>query len=154
MAKSTSYGVDELERMLGVRARTIHFWVQSGLLDGPGAGRGARYNDDHVGRLLLIRKLRAERRPLREIAEAVRALSSEQVRELAAQAEAEMRTPRARSRELVARWVAPAVSATVVDGQSWTRVALRPDVELHLKQPLSPGSRDLVDKLIVITRRA
>src|SRR5215208_2505669 len=79
VTKSTTYGVDELERMLGVRARTIYFWVQSGLLEGPGAGRGARYQDEHLGRLFLIRKLRAERRPLPEIAEVLRTLSAERV---------------------------------------------------------------------------
>ncbi|MEQ1760876.1 MAG: helix-turn-helix domain-containing protein [Vicinamibacterales bacterium] len=154
MATRTSYGVDELERILGVRARTIHFWVQSGLLPGPGAGRGARYQDEHLGRLFLIRKLRAERRPIPEIADAVQALSIEQVRALAAQAKAESRAPRARSSELVAQWVALPASGPQVGGESWTRLALRPDVELHVKQPLSADSRALVDAILAAARQS
>jgi len=155
MGANNSYGVDDIERTLGVRARTIHFWVQSGLLDGPGAGRGARYTDQHLGKLFMIQKLRAERRPLREIAAAVKQISPAQLAVLAEQANAARRTPKARANELIGRWleaISPRESSQDQSaGESWTRVSLRDGVELHVRHRLSPESKALVDALLALT---
>jgi DNA-binding transcriptional MerR regulator len=182
-----TYSVEELEQMLGVRARTIHFWVHSGLLEGPGAGRGARYADEHLGKLFMIQKLRGEGRPLPEIAAAVKQLSPAQLDVLAEQARDARRAPKPRARELIRKWLgekdgeqggedsslhgAKAVARAVEEHavysrrggsrpaaaresspESWTRLPLRDDVELHVKKPLSPESKALVDALLAIAR--
>ena len=172
------YSVEELEQILGVKPRTVHFWVQSGLLDGPGAGRGARYTDEHLAKLFMIQKLRAEGRPLAEIRAAVRRLPASDYDVLAEQARGEPRVEKLRAKELIGRWLsegrsdkqgdAPPGSARAKQqrtsvplqtttgaaptGENWHRVPLTSDVELHVRQPLSHTSRELVDALIAVAR--
>ena len=50
-----SYSLDYLSGHSGVSKRTIRYYVQTGLLPPPlGAGRGARYNAEHLARLQAI----------------------------------------------------------------------------------------------------
>ncbi|HEX3777516.1 MAG TPA: MerR family transcriptional regulator [Polyangiaceae bacterium] len=52
----------ELERAVGVQARTLRHWIRLKLLPKPlGRGRGARYMTTHVARANAIRRLRSER---------------------------------------------------------------------------------------------
>ncbi|MGH2461808.1 MAG: helix-turn-helix domain-containing protein [Chloroflexota bacterium] len=54
------YSIAELARETGATRRTIHFYVQQGVLEPPvGAGPRATYGDDHRLRLLAVPKLRA-----------------------------------------------------------------------------------------------
>jgi DNA-binding transcriptional MerR regulator len=63
------YSMQELEKRAGVPSRTVREWIRKRLLAKPlGAGRGARYTDEHVARALLIQRLRARRQSLRQIA--------------------------------------------------------------------------------------
>lgn len=51
------FSPDELAALAGVNRRTVRFYVQEGLLDRPrGAGRGAYYTEQHLSRLLDIRR--------------------------------------------------------------------------------------------------
>lgn len=60
--------IDELAARGGVSRRTVRFYVQRGLLDGPtGAGRGATYSEAHLERLIRIRDLQAAGVSLTEI---------------------------------------------------------------------------------------
>jgi DNA-binding transcriptional MerR regulator len=55
------YTIAELTERTGVNRRTIHFYVQQGLLPPPeGAGLGARYSDEHLLRLQAIPLLRRQ----------------------------------------------------------------------------------------------
>lgn len=52
-----TFGIDELCALSGVARRTVRFYTQKGLLDPPeGAKRGAYYTRRHLEQLLLIRK--------------------------------------------------------------------------------------------------
>lgn len=63
--------------------RTVHFYVQQGLLPPAGApGPGARYGDGHVARLRLIRLLQREHLPLAEISRRIKGLSDTEVEAL------------------------------------------------------------------------
>ena len=72
-ALARRYGIRELAQASGVSRRTIHFYVQRGLLSPPqGAGRGHYYVPAHLEALLRIRQMQDEGRTLEEI----RALSA------------------------------------------------------------------------------
>lgn len=60
--------ISELEEKSGVARRTIHFYIKNKLLppaDKPGGG--ARYDEEHLLRLLMIRQMQKERFTLAEI---------------------------------------------------------------------------------------
>ena len=62
--------ITELEEKSGVARRTIHFYVREGLLPAPEKpGGGARYDEEHLLRLLIIRDLQVEHYRLSAIRE-------------------------------------------------------------------------------------
>lgn len=64
------YKVSELAEKAGVTKRTIHYYISKGLLLPPiGSGVNSVYNDDHLERILLIKKMQAEFMPLNKIRE-------------------------------------------------------------------------------------
>ena len=64
------YKVSELADKAGVTKRTIHYYISKGLLLPPeGSGVNSLYNDEHLERLLLIKKLQSEYMPLNKIRE-------------------------------------------------------------------------------------
>lgn len=80
---AVEFDIKELSERSGATPRTVHFYVQQGLLPPAGSpGPGARYGEGHVSRLKLIRLLQRQHLPLAEIARRLRGLSDEQVREL------------------------------------------------------------------------
>lgn len=64
------YKVSELADKAGVTKRTIHYYISKGLLLPPeGSGVNSLYNDNHLQRILLIKKLQEEYMPLNKIRE-------------------------------------------------------------------------------------
>lgn len=64
------YKVSELAEKAGVTKRTIHYYISKGLLFPPnGNGVNSLYNDEHLERILLIKKLQSEYMPLNKIRE-------------------------------------------------------------------------------------
>ena len=64
------YKVSELADKAGVTKRTIHYYISKGLLLPPqGSGVNSIYNDEHLERIQLIKKLQAEYMPLNKIRE-------------------------------------------------------------------------------------
>ena len=64
------YKVSELAEKAGVTKRTIHYYISKGLLLPPeGTGINSLYNDEHLERILLIKKLQAKYMPLNKIRE-------------------------------------------------------------------------------------
>ena len=62
------YKVSELAEKAGVTKRTIHYYISKGLLMPPeGNGVNSLYDDSHLQRILLIKKLQAEYMPLNKI---------------------------------------------------------------------------------------
>lgn len=63
-----SYRVGELAEKAGVTRRTIHYYIGRGLIPPPeGEGLGAVYSDEHLYRIMLIKKLQDSFLPLDEI---------------------------------------------------------------------------------------
>jgi DNA-binding transcriptional MerR regulator len=83
MADHTAYTMTDLCELAEVTPRTVRYYIAEGLLRTPGAGPGARYDDGHLARLRLIRRLQREHLPLAEIRNRLRALSDDDIREIA-----------------------------------------------------------------------
>jgi DNA-binding transcriptional MerR regulator len=68
--------ISELEERSGVSRRTIHFYVKEGVLPPPaGRGGGARYNEEHLVQLSVIRDLQRSHLKLSGIKEALEDMS-------------------------------------------------------------------------------
>jgi len=82
---SARYDLKDLAARAGVTARTVHFYIQQGLLPPAGApGPGARYSEAFLARLVLIRRLQREHLPLAEIRHRLAGLDNRAVIELVA----------------------------------------------------------------------
>src|SRR6188474_3245751 len=82
------YTLTELSSLAGVTPRTIRYYLAQGLLPAVGqSGPGAKYDDRHLARLRLIRRLQAEHLPLAEIRRRLDGLSEGDIRELAGASE-------------------------------------------------------------------
>lgn len=166
------YSLNELASLADVTPRTIRFYIEQGLLPEPTSlGPKARYTDEHLARLLAIKKLQSAHLPLAEIRQQLRTLPAEQVTRVA-EATAPtipaidyirgvLGTPvaPARAAQSVPSPTAPAPLPTgpqpepVTSRSQWERVSLDPDVELHVRRPLTRQNTKRVERLITIARQ-
>jgi DNA-binding transcriptional MerR regulator len=190
MSDDVRYSLTELADLAGVTPRTVRYYMSSGLLPGVGqTGPGAKYDNDHLGRLRLIRRLQRDHLPLAEIRQRLAGLDDDDVRGLAEAADSPppadtaldyirtvLGTPRSMTARpamfaspLMASGPAPASqpaqtsiaesvgeysgpTAPAVERSQWERVVLAPDVELHVRRPLSRTQNKKVDRLVTIAR--
>ena len=122
-----TFGIEELCGLTGVTRRTVRFYTQKGLLDPPeGERRGAYYTRRHLEQLLLIRKWQAA------------GVSLERIGHL-----------------LQGEWVElpPAPESGTIE--VWSRVTLRPGLEVHLEPGrlgLTPEqTQELIQRLVAVT---
>ncbi len=179
------YDLRALCRLADVTPRTVHFYIQQGLLRPAGTpGPGARYDEGHLARLRLIRRLQKEHLPLAEIRKRLDPIDDGEVDRLLKEAERPVPHPRRESaleyvREVLRgsasrppailssakpgsdSWAAaprsaapasPAAVAPVPDRSQWDRVVLCPDIELHIRRPLSREQNRQVERLIKAAR--
>jgi DNA-binding transcriptional MerR regulator len=172
------FDLNDLCQQTGVTTRTVRYYVQQGLLPSPGLGAGARYGEGHLARLRLIRRLQAEHLPLAEIRRRLQSMDDEAVETLLASAVTAGQAPvnsavdyvravlegssaqaPAPHRPLgpVAPPSAPPSSPprtgplprpAAADRAQWERIALTPDIEVHVRRPLSREDNRRVDKLL------
>ena len=163
-----------------VTPRTVHFYVQQGLLPPASApGPGARYGEGHIARLRLIRLLKKQHLPLAEIGKRLKGLSDSQAEALIT--EARQRRERTAGTALdyirgiladtgpqppTATRPSSVASSTTGDtrvlhttadsrapGRSqWDRFALADGIELHVQRPLAREQQRRLDKLLLASR--
>jgi DNA-binding transcriptional MerR regulator len=76
------YLINELANLAGVTVRTIRYYTDEGLLPPPDTrGKYAYYNLSHLLRLELIRRMKEAYLPLREIRQAIQAMSDDEVQQ-------------------------------------------------------------------------
>ena len=163
------YDLAELSGRARVTPRTIRYYIQQGLLRSPGVpGPGARYGEGHLDRLRLIRRLQQAHLPLAEIRRRLEGLSDDEVREVLARG-AEPPKPASGAADyaravldtmgfpvpLAAAAVTPPAAAAprTAERSQWERISLTPDLELHLRRPLSREHNKLVERLLAYARR-
>lgn len=184
MRSPETFDLKSLSAATGVAPRTVHFYVQQGLLPPPvGAGRAARYTAVHRDRLTLIRRLQDQHQPLAEIRKHLDRIpdamlgqvastpssrptgAADYIRSVLGTAAPPPR-PRPRLPPTLARAspvAAPpmypeamalmdAGSAHVPERSQWERLALHPDVELHVRRPGSRATNRKVEKLVEFAR--
>ncbi len=167
------WDLNELADAAGVTPRTVRYYVQQGLLPSPAArGPGAHYERDHLDRLRLIKRLQRQHYPLAEIRRRLEALDDDGVR----RALQETPEPTHGSALDYARDILASGSHRVLAQElpyatyhqspapeppkmrtgskaTWERITLSPDVELHVRRPLSREQNKLVERLLEAARR-
>jgi DNA-binding transcriptional MerR regulator len=169
-----TYALNDLARLAEVTPRTIRYYIQQGLLPSPDLqGPGTRYTDEHLERLLLIKRLQAAHLPLAEIRAQLGAVPREQ---LSGIAEAVAQPPTTSAVDYIRNLLeAPAVPSmrgptevpppmlkvslaeseprsTTPERSQWERIPLDLDVELHIRRPLTRNNNKRVERLIRIAR--
>lgn len=80
---SNEFTLDDLVNLSGLPLRTIRFYVQEGLLEGPDTrGRFSLYSQRHLDRLQVIKRLKKLRLPLQEIRNLLASMTPEEVNRL------------------------------------------------------------------------
>ena len=182
MPSEPEYSLQDLADLADVTPRTIRFYVAQGILPSPGrVGPGTTYGPGHLARLKLIRRLQREHLPLAEIRARLDVLNDEAIVALvdapaapspAGSASDYIRTVlggspqpvrvaapmRAFAAEEIAAYrmvpagPLPGPALPPPDRSQWDRIVLVPDVELHVRRPLTRHLNKQVDRLIAIAR--
>ena len=168
------FSIGELSNAAHVTARTIRYYVAEGLLAPPEkGGRGATYNEEHLARLQLIKRLKEEYLPLQEIASLLRGLDRQAVVELLKQKQQAIAGPRSSAKAYLkdlleasggglsdsARMRARVEArsqqqrklqqAELPEGARWRRLGLADGVELHVSEDrLTPRTREQLHQLL------
>ena len=166
------WDLNELADAAGVTPRTVRYYLQQGLLPSPAArGPGAHYEREHLDRLRLVKRLQRQHFPLAEIRRRLEAMDEDAVR----RALQDTPEPTRGSALDYARDILATGSHRVLASASpmlefrdaametpkpkatsrstWERVALSPDVELHVRRPLSREQNKVVERLLESARR-
>jgi DNA-binding transcriptional MerR regulator len=162
----------KLAAAAGVTPRTIRYYVQQGLLPSPGTrGPGTRYDRSVLDRLQLIKLLQRQHLPLSEIRRRLESLDDEGVRTAlrslpdaplqdtalgyvhrvlghVAEESTGFSAARLRRNALFSK---PTTAAQPTRA-TWEHITLAPDVELHIRRPLSREQNKLVDSLLDAAR--
>ena len=174
------FDITELSERADVTPRTVHFYVQQGLLPPAGSpGPGARYSEGHIARIKLIRLLQKQHLPLAEIARRTKGLTDEQIAALIVETKQRRAEERGSALDYVRSVLAeartkghaaqtPAPQATLrrpammqIDGGSppamaersqWERYTLADGMELHVRRPLTRVEQRQLDKLMAAAR--
>ena len=178
----TTFDIAELARVAKVTTRTVRYYVAQGLLPQPGSrGPGTRYDVGHLDRLQLIKRLQREHLPLAEIRRRLEAMDDASVREALLEPSAVKPSPalsyvhkvlgRAEASPHVAApslfahpqssWLAASAHTTSEpepaaqrrpDRTTWERIVLGPDIELHIRRPLTRDENRKVERIIDAAR--
>lgn len=144
----------ELADRAGVSIRTVRYYIQQGLLQEPEArGPGAHYTEEHLDRLLLIKRLQKEHLPLAEIRKAIESGAVETTAPRSARdyIRTVLGKPSLDTIAEVSPSYGPPEEAPPTRSQ-WERVTLAPDIELHIRRPLPRVVNKQVERLIDIAR--
>jgi DNA-binding transcriptional MerR regulator len=153
------YTLQHLADLADVTPRTIRYYIAQGLLPSPGAGAGARYGEHHLERLRLIRRLQRSHLPLAEIrAQLNRGSATDYIQSVLRPPTQPPPAAAAMARAAFAplaptpAWLPAPRHGPQPDRSQWDRIDLSPDVELHIRRPLTRDHNRRVDRLIAVAR--
>ena len=168
LLNSDDLSIQDLAAATKLSVRTIRFYQREGLMDSPGL-RGVKvmYGDSDVQRLELIRALQKERLTLAEIRERLAPMDEAEVARTLSELERSRKSAAdyARSIRMGAEREAPRFGPEPTErsrdrprpaGRSrgtWERISLTPQIELHVRSPLSHRETKLVSRLVELADR-
>jgi DNA-binding transcriptional MerR regulator len=119
MRDRDDYSIAEVQDLTGLTGRTVRYYVSQDLIP-PAHGRGpsATYDRSHILRLNAIQKLKADGLALDEIKRQLNGMTD---RQIASTYESEVRAT----------------------GESWRRIELHPDIELHVRNRPMPEGHEI-----------
>lgn len=171
------FDLKQLCERSGVTPRTVHFYVQQGLLPPAGApGPGAHYGEGHLARLKLIRLLQKQHLPLAEIGKRLRTLTDAQVQKLLDETRPAP-SSKGRAIDYIREVLAGEASVQPPSGikarfageestdrrlfsrmpvgperSQWERFTLDDGIELHVRRPLARLEQRKLDRLLTAAR--
>lgn len=174
MGMNEPIDINALSRDTGINVRTIRYYVAEKLLPPPdGRGPAATYGPGHRDRLRLIRRLQEAHQPLAEIRRQLEALDDAGVAAALAEPSTNKQAAPTTAYDYVRqvliksshhkeeqaesseRQLAPSRPANkpLPPRSTWERIALHPDIELHVRRPLARADQRRLDALLEAARR-
>ena len=164
--ETKTYSIAELEQLSGFPRRTIHFYVREKMIS-PASSKGgpARYGEDHLLRLQMIRVLQSSHLRLDGIREALNSMDTCEMRRTIADAEG---TRKEWDRDAVSTWMGTESRqdlagrhtehvANMLTGlkrnvtpqmESWQRMKVIDGIEVNLRADLSEETRHLFMQML------
>jgi len=133
------YRIGELAEKADVTKRTIHYYLSRGLLPASeGAGVGTYYSDEHLYRILLIKKYQEDYLPLDEIKKIITRLTLDEVKE------------QLENNELLSNYQILEAPSSYDIGNVYKKLELGFGVELHypLENPMAEELASRIYKLV------
>ena len=171
---ATKYSLTDLAHQAEVSTRTVRYYIHHDLLPPPrGGGPGSYYDDGHLARLRLIARLKETHLPLAEIRKQIKPLSDEEVKAVLGKEpdevtdtaieyirgilnvrEEALREPMSSPRLLMFAdgSAAPVPSHAEPTRVHWERIGLSPDIEIHVRRPLSYQQNKAVNRILEAAR--
>ncbi len=147
-----AYRIGELASMAGVTRRTVHYYISKGLIPpAEGAGVSSYYTEDHLSRIMLIRKLQESYLPLDQIRKIVTTLDPDQVISYLDQHKHSNPAPELPPVELFAR--ESRQQPKDYTASPYERIDLGCQIELHFPVELREKNPELVRSLIENARK-
>jgi DNA-binding transcriptional MerR regulator len=142
------YRISELAEKSGVTRRTIHYYMARGLLPPPdGAGLGTTYREEHLARILLIKRWQDAFWPLEQIKKQLTSMSYEQVQEMLGRSGIEPPpTEGGEASSLPTAPTPPTPIPTIQLGVTYQRIVIAHGVELHVPAQ-DPKAQQLAEQL-------
>ena len=149
--RTDTFDIQGLVQESGVPRRTIHFYVQQGILPPPeGAGLAAHYSENHLLRLQMIPILRRQGLRLDEIRARLAAMAVEDLRRVVADAARQAEPPTSQPPALQEIRASRSVYQT---GQPFTHYNLPDGVIIVTPGNLSPEGNDRLSRLLEAAAR-
>jgi len=124
------YRIGELSEKTGVTKRTVHYYVGKGLIPPPeGSGVNSAYNDGHLKRILLVKKLQDRYLPLERIREIMASLSDNEVEAQLNSVSESTESAKSISQVMESPWTE--IQSETAFGKEYVRVDLGQGLELH-----------------------
>jgi len=146
----------------GVSERTVRYYMQQGLLPpAPRSGPGVRYPTSYLWRLRVVRRWQDEYLPLEQIRKMLSDLSDVEIERIATTTTPPPAAPSGRVADYVKQVLGkstprpptPTVPPSEVARSQWERYVLDPDIELHVRRPLSHVMNRRLDALLAEAKR-
>lgn len=140
------YRVGELSKKAGVTKRTVHYYVNRGLIPPPeGSGQNSYYTDNHLTRILLIKRLQEKFLPLEKIRSIITGLDYNGIVEMLEYNKDASFEDAADSNAQAPQGLPP--------GDTYIKAELVPGIELHCSVDISGMNADKIASLVSYARK-